>query len=180
MGVALKAPSGLLSCTVTGFQALGHGHACCRLGAAGHLSIGNLGGATTQVSQRLTVLGVLQAIVAAATGQDQDARQAKELQPTTATRNATLSETNLLTQVDSASQEVIRLVSEAQSADTSSSPAAVEIDGQSHTLPSRMTIAELRKHKRAFMKLVTQNTFSRLENAEGAKLMFLEYLCSKL
>ena len=118
--------------------------------------------------------------MAAATGQDQDSRQAKQLQPTSATRNAVLSDTNLLTQVDSASQEVICLVTEAQAADASRDGVAVELDGLEHRLPSRMTIAELRKHKRAFMKLVTQNTFSRLENAQGARLIFLEYLCSSL
>ena len=125
--------------------------------------------------------------MAAATGQEHGFRQAKELQPTSATRNATLSDTNLLTQVDSASQEVIRLVTDAQNAEPSSSGVGftgvgveLEMDGQSHRLPCRMSIAELRKHKRAFMKLVTQNTFSRLENAQGAKLMFLEYLCTSL
>jgi protein KTI12 len=37
-------------------------------------------------------------------------------------------------------------------------------------------IAELRRHKRAFLKLATKITFSRLQDAAAAQRLFVDYL----
>ena len=43
-------------------------------------------------------------------------------------------------------------------------------------LDRHVGLPELRRHKRAFLKLATQNDWLRLRDAEGARLMFVEYL----
>ena len=43
-------------------------------------------------------------------------------------------------------------------------------------LDKHVGLPELRRHKRAFLKLATQNDWLRLRDVEGARLMFVEYL----
>lgn len=43
-----------------------------------------------------------------------------------------------------------------------------------------MFLPELRRHKRGFMKLATQQTFSRLGSAGVAQRLFLQYLRDQL
>ena len=43
-----------------------------------------------------------------------------------------------------------------------------------------VTVPELRRHKRAFIKLATQNNWTRLQNAQDAKNMFMEYLSNNI
>ena len=42
--------------------------------------------------------------------------------------------------------------------------------------PDPHPAAELRRHKRAFLRLATKITFSRLQHADRAALMFADYL----
>ena len=58
------------------------------------------------------------------------------------------------------------------------SPVDVHLAGSTYSLQKHMTIAELRRHKRTFVKMVTQNQFSRFSSADGAAVSFLEYLQS--
>ena len=39
-----------------------------------------------------------------------------------------------------------------------------------------VTLAELRRHKRAFIKLATQNNWTRLQNMQDARNLFINYL----
>ena len=43
-------------------------------------------------------------------------------------------------------------------------------------LSRAVNLPEMRRHKRAFIKLATQNNWTRLQNAQDARLMFVEYL----
>lgn len=43
-----------------------------------------------------------------------------------------------------------------------------------------MFLPELRRHKRAFMKLATQQTFLRLRDAAAAQRLFVDYLRDQL
>lgn len=73
---------------------------------------------------------------------------------------------------------VMQAIADAQAAQPDSSPVEVTLAGSRTQLPRRMTLAELRRHKRTFVKLVTQNQFSQLSSADGAALTFLQYLTS--
>ncbi len=43
-----------------------------------------------------------------------------------------------------------------------------------------LTLAELRRHKRAFLKLATKITFARLQDTAAARRMFVDYLRNSL
>lgn len=47
-------------------------------------------------------------------------------------------------------------------------------------LPRQLTLVELRRHKRAFLKLATKITFARLQDATAARRLFVDYLRSSL
>ena len=46
--------------------------------------------------------------------------------------------------------------------------------------PPQMFLPELRRHKRGFMKLATQQTFMRLRDAVAAQRLFVDYLRDQL
>lgn len=48
------------------------------------------------------------------------------------------------------------------------------------TPPPQMFLPELRRHKRGFMKLATQQTFMRLRDAAAAQRLFVDYLRDQL
>ena len=102
----------------------------------------------------------------------------RSLQPTTATTNPNLSQTNLLAELDRAAQEVIDAIVQAQAnAEHASSP-VIELGGLSApvTLPRRMSLPEMRRQKRNFVKLSTQNSFSKLKHAGSGRQMFIDFL----
>lgn len=43
-----------------------------------------------------------------------------------------------------------------------------------------VTLPELRRHKRAFLKLATQNNWTRLQDVHEARNMFIQYLQNNL
>lgn len=47
-------------------------------------------------------------------------------------------------------------------------------------LESMVSLPELRKHKRAFMRLATQNAYAQIHSPEMATHLFVTYLQSKL
>lgn len=47
-------------------------------------------------------------------------------------------------------------------------------------LESMVSLPELRKHKRAFMRLATQNAYAQIHGPERATHLFVTYLQSKL
>lgn len=105
-----------------------------------------------------------------------------ELVPTSATSNPALSATNLLHEVDKAAQEVISAVSAAQTAAVGGPPGQVFLGPgiELLVLQEQVTMPELRRHKRAFLKLATQIANNRVQSAQDAKRMFADYLRSTL
>lgn len=105
-----------------------------------------------------------------------------DLTPTSATTNPSLSATNLLNEVDRATQSVISTIVEAQTTAAGGSAGTVDFGTgiESLLLQDQVSVPELRRHKRAFMKLATQITSSRIQTAQDAKRMFVDYLQSNL
>ena len=104
------------------------------------------------------------------------------LVPTTATTNPALSATNLLNEVDRATQGVISVIVEAQTA-AAGGPAGVVSFGpgiEPLNVQDLVTVPELRRHKRAFMKLATQISNNRIQSAQDARRMFVDYLQTHL
>ena len=73
---------------------------------------------------------------------------------------------------------LMQAITDAQAAQPDDGPVELAMAGSCTQLPRRMTLAELRRHKRTFVKLVTQNQFSQLSSADGAAHTFLQYLTS--
>eukprot|EP00873_Tetraselmis_striata_P003954 jgi/Tetstr1/424218/TSEL_000149.t1 len=115
---------------------------------------------------------------AAAPSGQQGTPAAAALQPTTATSNPALAATNLLAEMDRATQEVVVAVLGSSGA---SSSGAVELgEGLPRLeLPRQMTASELRRHKRDFLRLATKNQSARLRDVEVVKRLFVEYLQDK-
>ncbi|CAG9467432.1 unnamed protein product [Pedinophyceae sp. YPF-701] len=130
----------------------------------------------------------LQDVVAALTEQgnkNSTRALAKDLRPTMATSNVPLSSTNLLHELDRASQEVVERVASCQGGAAAAGVGGVVVSfGEGLpdlALPRTVTMAELRRHKRFFLKAATQNTFSRLkEGGNSAKRVFLDYLARSI
>ena len=104
------------------------------------------------------------------------------LAPTVATTSPALSATNLLHEVDQATQDILNRVSEAQA--TAGSGAAGRVDcgegGLALDLQRAVTLPELRRHKRAFLKLLTNQTFGRCPDACAVRRLFVDYLRGQL
>ncbi|PNW70227.1 hypothetical protein CHLRE_17g711050v5 [Chlamydomonas reinhardtii] len=118
------------------------------------------------------------------------ARVARDLTPTMATANPTLLATNTLHEIDQAAQEILNAITEAQAAAAGGAAEVVRFPGvgsgggggppQELELRRPVSLAELRRHKRAFLKLATKITFARLQDATAAKRMFVDYLRTAL
>ncbi len=110
------------------------------------------------------------------------AASVSELVPTSATSNPSLSATNLLHEVDKAAQEVISAVNDAQTAAAGGPAGQVSLGPgiDPLVLQEQVTMPELRRHKRAFLKLATQVHHSRVQSAQDAKRMFADYLQTTL
>jgi len=124
---------------------------------------------------------VLSMIATAMTAADTpDPRQpvAKTLQPTCATTNPALLSTNLLHDLDRAAQAVIDAIVEAQSNAGGNAAGVVNLGvaaGQLN-LQRPVSLAELRRHKRSFLKLATKVTWARLQDVAGAQRLFVDHL----
>ena len=91
--------------------------------------------------------------------------------------------TNLQYEIDRAAQEVVERLWEAQAAAGSGAAGRVELgDGQQPLeLQRPVMLAELRRHKRAFMKLTTNQTMARgVVDGGAARRMFSDYLRQQL
>ncbi|CAL8466010.1 g5546 [Coccomyxa elongata] len=121
--------------------------------------------------------GVVQSLTEVA-GPQQQSVVAKQLQPTQATSNAPLSATNLLHEIDAGAQDVIGRISAAQELAGSIGTGRMDMgEGvDALQLDRPVTLAELRRHKRVFLKMSTQNLASRLPDRQSARRMFVNYL----
>ena len=79
-------------------------------------------------------------------------------------------------------QEIVKAIIDAQAAAGGEAAGAVAFEGLAVRLQldRHVGLHELRRHKRAFLKLATQNDWLRLRDAEGARLMFVEFLQENL
>ena len=105
-----------------------------------------------------------------------------DLTPTSATTNPALSATNLLNEVDRATQGIIGTIVDAQTV-AAGGPAGSVLFGpgiEPLVLDQQVSVPELRRHKRAFMKLATQISSNRIQSAQDAKRMFVDYLQSNV
>ncbi|KAH7283272.1 hypothetical protein KP509_35G069700 [Ceratopteris richardii] len=107
------------------------------------------------------------------------------LKPTVATQNAQASETNSLYELDQATQEVINILVEAQAQGLGGALGRVDI-GEGIppiSLDRTVGLAELRRHRRTFIKLTGQTCLSGPpppSDAWSAKRMFADYLIREL
>ncbi|GMH43239.1 hypothetical protein BSKO_11161 [Bryopsis sp. KO-2023] len=111
---------------------------------------------------------------------DQNSRGsiARNLTPTLATVNASLSATNTQYEIDKAAQTVLDEVVRAQSEAGGEAAGIVEFEKELPTLrlDRHVTVAELRRLKRGFLKLATQIQRSRVTDSQSAKRLFIGYL----
>uniref|UniRef100_A0A383WLJ4 Protein KTI12 homolog n=1 Tax=Tetradesmus obliquus TaxID=3088 RepID=A0A383WLJ4_TETOB len=106
-----------------------------------------------------------------------------ELQPTIATTNPALLGTNVLHELDRAVQDVVSRILEVQQLAPAGGAAGCMIDlgHAGRLMPERhLPLAELRRHKRSFLKLATKVTFSRLQDPAAAQRMFVDYIKQQL
>ncbi|KAK2077427.1 hypothetical protein QBZ16_004272 [Prototheca wickerhamii] len=108
--------------------------------------------------------------------------QTAPLKPTIATTNAKLSSTNLLHEIDQATQTVMEAVAKAQELRPGSSAGVVEFGPgvPALRLDRAVPIVELRRHRRAFLRLVTNLSMTRAPDAATARRMFVDFLASQL
>ncbi|KAG1671711.1 hypothetical protein FOA52_007503 [Chlamydomonas sp. UWO 241] len=109
------------------------------------------------------------------------------LEPSFATSASPLSGTNTLSEIDRAAQDVVdAVVAACECAGAGCAPGIVRVAGPgggeslSLTLEAPVTLAELRRHKRAFLKLATKMLFARVSDADTARRMFVDYLRSNI
>ncbi|GFH11673.1 uncharacterized protein HaLaN_07211 [Haematococcus lacustris] len=107
----------------------------------------------------------------------------KALQPTLATTNPALLGTNVLQAIDHALQEVVEAIMHAQEAAAGGAAGIVRLASGGRAvlqLDQLVSIAELRRHKRAMIKLATKVTFTRISDAATVQRMFVDYLISNV
>uniref|UniRef100_A0A7S3QYM4 KTI12-like protein n=1 Tax=Dunaliella tertiolecta TaxID=3047 RepID=A0A7S3QYM4_DUNTE len=111
------------------------------------------------------------------------------LKPSPATSNPSMLGTNLLHDIDQAAQDVVDHIVEAQTSAAGGPAGRVDCSSGSSMhrrgdylihLDQPLTLAELRRHKRAFLKLATKVTFARLQDGDAAKRTFVDYLISNV
>jgi protein KTI12 len=104
---------------------------------------------------------------------------ARTLRPNLATNQSGLSATNLLHDIDRAAQEVIDAIGTAQA---SGLPGPAHVPGYGQVaLPRAATVAELRRHKRVFLRLATQSSlFEKCGSGDQARRMFIDYVRKQL
>lgn len=109
---------------------------------------------------------------------NQQLQVAKVLQPTCATTNPALSATNALHEIDAAAQDVIHAIMQAQAEAAGDAPGIVRFGEHAPPLqlPQAVTLAELRRHKRSFLKLATKITFARIQDADAGRRLFIDHL----
>lgn len=118
-------------------------------------------------------------------GVNEHAGRTSLLKPTVATQSAHASDTNSLYELDRATQEVINVLVEAQAQGLGGVLGRVEV-GEGIPLISlhrSVGLAELRRHRRTFIKLAGQTSLSGPpppSDVTSAKRMFVDYLMREL
>ncbi|MCO5552507.1 hypothetical protein L7F22_006019 [Adiantum nelumboides] len=114
-------------------------------------------------------------------GVNETAGRTSLLKPTVATQNAHASDTNSLYELDRATQEVINVLVEAQAQGLGGALGRVDVGEGTPLRP--VGLAELRRHRRTYIKLAGQTSLSGPpppSDAMSAKRMFTDYLMREL
>lgn len=107
----------------------------------------------------------------------------KDLQPTIATSSQGLSSTNLLHDVDKELQAVVKEIMEAQTLAGGSAAGIIKFGPDMPILHATrpLSVVELRRYKRMFLKLATNNTFERtFTNASQVRPLFVTYVSQQV
>ncbi|KAJ4949925.1 hypothetical protein NE237_008273 [Protea cynaroides] len=128
---------------------------------------------------------ILDAVLYVTKKVDSKTRDVRVLQPTIATQNARLSQTNSLYEMDCATQEVINAIMEAQSQALGGPVNGISIGKELPTVNIQRPVAlpELRSMRRTFIKLTGQSSLSGPpppSDMNSAKRMFVDYLNREL
>lgn len=73
-------------------------------------------------------------------------------------------------------QDVVRRIVGEQGHVGAEAIGLLDIDGLKLQLSRPVFLPELRNHKRAFLKLATQNNWLKIRNTQNAKQLFVDYL----
>eukprot|EP01025_Chloroclados_australasicus_P068105 TRINITY_DN9449_c0_g1_i2.p1 TRINITY_DN9449_c0_g1~~TRINITY_DN9449_c0_g1_i2.p1 ORF type:complete len:292 (-),score=14.15 TRINITY_DN9449_c0_g1_i2:358-1233(-) len=122
---------------------------------------------------------VLQQVVETITGSSgMKSIKNKNLAPNIATKTTQLSNTDTLGEIDRAAQEIVDMIAQQQnqSQGIGSQVICFGQDLPQLRVSSTLSLLELRRHKRAFMKLATQIVYTKLKDAQSAKRVFIEHL----
>lgn len=106
-----------------------------------------------------------------------------DLQPTIATSSQVLSSTNLLHDVDKELQAVVKEIMEAQTLAGGSAAGIITFGPDMPILNATrpLSVVELRRYKRMFLKLATNNTYERtLTNASQVRPLFVTYVSQQV
>jgi protein KTI12 len=106
-----------------------------------------------------------------------------DLQPTMATNKTELSQTNMLHDIDKELQTVLKDIIQAQTDAGGSAPGIIRFGEDMPILNATrpVTVAELRRYKRMFLKMVTNNTFQRnFESASQLRPLFIQYVSDQV
>ena len=77
-------------------------------------------------------------------------------------------------------QGIIGIIAREQSLAGADAIGILDIKGQKLQLSRPVSLPELRKHKRGFLKLSTQNNWLKVRNTENAQQLFVAYLSENL
>ena len=106
-----------------------------------------------------------------------------DLQPTMATNKPELSQTNLLHDLDKEAQDVVKHIVQVQMDAGGSAPGIITFGTDMPILNATrpLSVAELRRYKRMFLKMVTNNTFQRnFETASQVRPLFIRYISDQV
>ena len=77
-------------------------------------------------------------------------------------------------------QGIIGIIAQEQSLAGADAIGILDIKGQKLQLSRPVSLPELRKHKRGFLKLSTQNNWLKVRNTDNAQQLFVAYLSENL
>lgn len=106
-----------------------------------------------------------------------------DLKPTMATNKPELSQTNMLHDIDKEMQAVVKQIVQVQTDAGGSAPGIIRFGVDMPILNAirPLSIAELRRYKRMFLKMVTNNTFQRnFERADQVRPLFIQYISDQV
>lgn len=106
-----------------------------------------------------------------------------DLNPTMATNKPELAQTNLLHTIDKEMQSILKEIMQAQTDAGGSAPGIIRFGKDMPILNATraLSIAELRRYKRTYLKMATNNTFERnFETPTQVRALFIQYISDQV